>query len=195
LMPEGLTASAGAVGTSVVLSVIAALPKTWIYIGVVLPRDGSHNPSPQVAEAESPQPGTLVSGRKNRFPRCTGARRARPGGAHRVHAGRHRADAAHANAPAAVRARASNHHDEQAHRSFACRCPSAHHPSFERALARYSTPIWKKPSTQLIEPPESSYHKLDAAVETRPGGLPFLSLFTPIRSYREVSKSRRRQHG
>src|SRR5271165_1850384 len=53
-MPEGLTASAGASGTSEIRSDIAALPNLGWYL--VLPRNGSRNPNPQVAERKSPQP-------------------------------------------------------------------------------------------------------------------------------------------
>src|SRR5437868_10186412 len=52
LIPEGLTASAGASGTSAILSVIAALPNLGWYL--VLPRNGSRNPTPQVAGAKPP---------------------------------------------------------------------------------------------------------------------------------------------
>src|SRR5215468_9844576 len=59
LMPEGLTASAGASGTSEVRSDIAALPNLGCYL--VLPRNGSRNPGPQVAWATdySPRPSGL----------------------------------------------------------------------------------------------------------------------------------------
>src|SRR5437868_12180059 len=105
-MPEGLTAWAGASGTSAILSVIAALPNLGWYL--VLPRNGARNPRPQVAKAKPPfAEQARVSGRKNRCPRCSDDRHARRGGARRDRAVPHAGDAARANRPARARATGS----------------------------------------------------------------------------------------
>src|SRR6516164_8841326 len=57
LIPEGLTASVGAAGTSEILSVIAALPNLGLYL--VLPRDGPCKPSWQIVERNLPARATL----------------------------------------------------------------------------------------------------------------------------------------
>src|SRR6516164_6509884 len=63
-MPEGLTASAGAAGTSAIRSDIAALPNLDCYL--VLPRNGLRNPSRQVAAViRTVTEPTRVSGRKS----------------------------------------------------------------------------------------------------------------------------------
>src|SRR6516164_1586732 len=59
LIPEGLTASAGAAGTSEILSVIAALPNLWIVSGTT--ERWSVQAQPASCGTESPEPATLRS--------------------------------------------------------------------------------------------------------------------------------------